>query len=84
MLAKWMEILFGCWHGNYSFPITLKPGRYPGAGRTGTYVVCLDCGRELPYDWHRMRVTAEGGDRVASELGREQASGVPGLLRPLA
>lgn len=23
---------------------------------TGTYVVCLDCSRELPYDWSAMKV----------------------------
>jgi hypothetical protein len=26
---------------------------------TGTYVVCLDCGREFPYDWREMRILAE-------------------------
>jgi len=23
---------------------------------TGTYVVCLDCGKELSYDWTEMKV----------------------------
>jgi hypothetical protein len=23
---------------------------------TGTYVVCLDCGKEFAYDWQEMRV----------------------------
>ena len=23
---------------------------------TGTYVVCLDCGKELAYDWQEMRI----------------------------
>lgn len=30
--------------------------------RHGTYVVCLDCGQELRYDWKEMRV----GEPVAS------------------
>ena len=23
---------------------------------TGTYVACLDCGKEFPYDWQEMKV----------------------------
>ena len=33
-----------------------------GLPRNGTYVVCLDCGTRLGYDWHRMRL----GSRRAS------------------
>ncbi len=38
---------------------------------TGTYVVCLDCGKEFPYDWQEMRVVthakkAGGGIAVES------------------
>jgi hypothetical protein len=85
MLTKYTEILFGCRHGNYSFPITLKPGRSrPIAVRTGTYVVCLDCGRELPYDWSRMKVVAEGRRGSPPELAWEQPSGVSALLRSAA
>lgn len=50
--------IFGCWHGHLSFPLTIKAGRARAAAarRTGTYVVCLNCGKEFPYDWERMRV----------------------------
>jgi len=49
--------MFGCWHSRYSFPITVKAGlRRGAASRTGTYVVCLDCGKELSYDWQEMRI----------------------------
>jgi hypothetical protein len=53
-----LDYLFGCWHKNYSFPITAKPGKTRGeaARVTGTYVVCLDCGKEFPYDWRAMKV----------------------------
>ena len=85
MFTKLAEILFGCRHGNYSFPLTLKSGRcHPGSGRAGTYVVCLECGRELSYDWSRMRVMVEGENRTASEAGWEQPSGASGLLRVAA
>ena len=57
MLAKLVERLFGCSHFDYSFPITIKSDRALYIDRPkGTYVVCLDCGRELPYDWNAMRV----------------------------
>jgi hypothetical protein len=64
------DMLFGCWHKNYSFPITAKKGSAPHCEAervTGTYVVCLDCGKEFPYDWNKMRVvsTASGGDETA-------------------
>ena len=58
MISSLVEIFFGCWHKNYSFPITAKKGqRRNGApALTGTYVVCLDCGKEFPYDWQEMKV----------------------------
>jgi hypothetical protein len=41
-----------------SFPITTKRGqrRSAAASQTGTYVVCLDCGKEFAYDWQEMRM----------------------------
>jgi hypothetical protein len=57
MLAKFWDIFFGCWHPHYSFPITVRSGpRSNAASLTGTYVVCLDCGKEFPYDWTEMKV----------------------------
>jgi len=57
MLGKLIDAIFGCWHGHYSFPITVRKGsrRNAAASLTGTYVVCLDCGKELAYDWEKMR-----------------------------
>ena len=56
---KILDALFGCWHKQISFPQTSKPGqRIKAAIPTGTYVVCLDCGTELPYDWKNMRVVS--------------------------
>lgn len=61
MIADMLDVLFGCWHSNYSFPITARKGdssRSAAARVTGTYVVCLDCGKEFPYDWKAMKVLA--------------------------
>lgn len=52
-------LFFGCSHANYSFPHTPKgPKRPAAAGLTGTYVVCLDCGKEFPYDLDEMRIVS--------------------------
>jgi hypothetical protein len=58
MLAKLFDAVFGCSHNHYSFPRTIRAGarRNPAAALTGTYVVCLDCGKELAYDWTNMTV----------------------------
>ena len=57
-MASLLDMLFGCWHKNLSFPITKRAGqrRTPAASTTGTYVVCLDCGKEFAYDWKEMKV----------------------------
>lgn len=62
MFTNLVDALFGCWHKNYSFPITTRRGqrRSAAASVTGTYVVCLDCGKEFPYDWHEMKVVSPG------------------------
>ncbi len=57
-MASLFDVLFGCHHKNYSFPITKKPGQRlsQAASVTGTYVTCLDCGKEFAYDWREMKV----------------------------
>jgi hypothetical protein len=70
MFAQVVNAFFGCWHQRYSFPITIKKGKRSGAAfATGTYVVCLDCGKELPYDWKQMKVVN----------GRTERTHVPAL-----
>ena len=60
MLGKVIDAIFGCRHGHYSFPITVRHSsiktEVPAAALTGTYVACLDCGKELAYDWRKMKV----------------------------
>jgi hypothetical protein len=65
MIAKMFDVFFGCRHSRYSFPVTLRPasGRPQAGALTGTYVACLDCGREFPYDWKEMRVITSQSDR---------------------
>ena len=55
------DLVFGCWHKRCTFPITVR-GKLrhsvAAASATGTYVVCLDCGREFAYDWSQMKILA--------------------------
>ena len=48
-MKKLLEILFGCRHKHCGFPITARQGK-----QSRTYRVCLDCGREIPYNWETL------------------------------
>jgi hypothetical protein len=82
MITKLVDAFFGCWHNRYSFPITIRPGSRKtvrpsiAAALTGTYVVCLDCGKELPYDWQEMKVIGSPSEarHYAQELATRQAA----------
>ena len=67
MLEKLLNAVFGCWHLRCSFPITLRPGsfRRKATAITGTYVVCLECGKELPYDWNAMKIVSAAEERTS-------------------
>jgi hypothetical protein len=66
MLNSLMNVVFGCGHRRTSFPLT--PARKAGFSgsntRHGTYVVCLDCGKEFNYNWTDMRI----GDPVSAPV----------------
>jgi hypothetical protein len=78
VIAKLIELVFGCHHARYSFPVTIRgKARRPQAGSlTGTYVACLDCGKEFPYDWQEMKIITSQAERreyVASLASRQIA-----------
>lgn len=57
-LISWVRD--GCPHFRMSFPIT-RGRKGPEPAESGvvphkTYVVCLSCGKEIPYSWEQMRV----------------------------
>lgn len=68
MLQSIVNAFLGCAHRRTTFPLT--PGRKQsvaqGAARHGTYVVCLDCGKEFAYDWQEMRLGNAVAARVAA------------------
>jgi hypothetical protein len=78
MIAEIFDVFFGCKHSHYSFPISVRPASRRNAATklTGTYVACLDCGKEFPYDWREMKVIhslAEQRSYVASLAPRTAA-----------
>ena len=78
MIAELLDSFFGCRHSHYSFPISVRPpSRRSSASKlTGTYVACLDCGREFPYDWQEMKVITSSSQQrnyVASLAHRAAA-----------
>lgn len=48
----------GCAHVKMSFPRTRgeKEAIDNQVTLPKTYVVCLDCGKELPYNWEKMQI----------------------------
>lgn len=78
MMAKLIDVFFGCRHARYSFPVTIRGAarRPQSAALTGTYVVCLECGKEFPYDWQEMKVITSQSERreyVASVATKQAA-----------
>ncbi len=70
-MAKLIELLFGCSHKRTTFPITLKNSQGLASGTVArTYIVCLDCGKEFPYDWRRMKLVESFTGRAGNNLPR--------------
>ncbi len=74
--------LWSCAHRRTGFPITMRSG--DGAdgkqnARVETYVVCLECGRHLAYDWTTMRITPQptAGSAKQPESGGMLVQSVP-------
>lgn len=70
-----LNLLFGCAHKHTTFPISTRGFKSLRKQVTehNTYVVCLDCGKELPYSWEEMRMLPEGTKQTAS-VGEEVGS----------
>ena len=69
-----LNLMFGCAHKRFSFPITVRGAQKrsnEAASVTGTYVVCLECGHEFPYDWKQMKLVRESR---ATSVGAVQPS----------
>jgi hypothetical protein len=58
-MLRFVTSLFGCAHRHCTFPRTAKKQGAVSA----TYVVCLECGKELPYDWQEMRLVVSAKNK---------------------
>ena len=59
MIDSLLNLLVFCSHKQTSFPQKAIRDIYgrPLAGRPAeAHVVCLECGKEFPYNWERMRI----------------------------
>ena len=76
MLSKVLDAMFGCRHSRYSFPVTIRATsrRSNAAARTGTYVVCVDCGKEMSYDWGEMKGAETRPQESARSLVTKEAA----------
>ena len=85
MMAKLFDAFFGCWQQPiYSFPMTIRNKNLrsnAAVSMTGTYVVCLDWCKELPYDWTEMKVASPATRR---SRGRGGSFWLRSTLRNLA
>lgn len=74
-MSKFLDLLFGCSHKRRSFPISTKRGQHRSgaAAATGTYVVCLDCGKEFPYDWQQMKIVHGSGSNSKAVVAATEA-----------
>jgi hypothetical protein len=64
------DMIFGCWHKNFTRPMTPRGTKStPAALVTGTYVCCLDCGKEFPYSLEDMAIVV-GHNHEIAELQR--------------
>jgi hypothetical protein len=61
----WSKV-FSCRHKKCTPLITCRKGqpRSKVAAITGTYFVCLKCGKEFAYDWDKMRVIDPESSRM--------------------
>lgn len=73
-MVSLFDVLFGCSHKNLSFPITKRRNQRTSAAAavTGTYVVCLDCGKEFAYDWQQMKIVGRNSSQ-SKNLRQKQA-----------
>jgi hypothetical protein len=69
MQVSVLTVLFGCKHRKTTFPLTRTGAARPDAN--GTFVTCVDCGKEFRYDWETMRI-GEAVKRPQMAAGEHQ------------
>lgn len=71
-----VDWLFGCSHRRTTFPRTSRVAAGAGqAAKAETYVACLQCGRQIPYDWSSMRIGGREVGVTSATLFQPEAEG---------
>jgi hypothetical protein len=85
MIDSLFNLMFSCAHKRTSFPLTPTRGDSISrvAARTGTYVVCLDCGKEFAYNWRELRIEPTVRQRPVRERPVKVRKTATWLLHPL-
>ncbi len=91
MIDTLLNLVFRCAHRRLTRPVT--PVAKGDAPHTGTYVVCLDCGKQFSYDAKEMKlghaiepsheralVPAELSDSPAARFKRAVMAVVPAMM----
>jgi hypothetical protein len=60
MINFLLDLLLGCSHRRTTFPLTRGSSAH-------TYVACLECGKEFPYNWIEMRIEKSPAPRPAGD-----------------
>jgi hypothetical protein len=77
MIELLLNLFVGCSHQRTTFPFTPMRNSRPlftsGLAESRTYVVCLDCAKELPYNWHKMSIEINSRLGTAAQQQPDQA-----------
>lgn len=75
ILLDLVDWLIGCRHRKTTLPKTTVTSAH-----SETYLVCLDCGRHIPYDWTAMRRKRFGWNttRAVADLSGSRRVGARG------
>ena len=79
-----MPLNIFCSHRRTTFPQTLRQtacGRAAAAEAPRPYVACLECGKEFPYNWERMRIEPSTEEPVKQMLAGVAANWIPPAIR---
>ncbi|HWB86973.1 MAG TPA: hypothetical protein VG675_22715 [Bryobacteraceae bacterium] len=78
MIDSFLESI-RCAHRRTTFPITLAAAGKESTGGSAakkTYIVCLNCGKEIPYNWAGLGTEEPAGDSLSVRLGQISADEV--------
>jgi len=88
MISRLLDAFFGCWHTNFSFPITTRSAARRSVifspilatdsaiASATVSLPTLVCGKEFAYDWRQMKIVDEAPEPTSAvaDLAPKQAA----------